>query len=189
MSTMFRSGRSICLLGALVVASCGGSHRFGLTLLTREIDGALNMTCSPTNGPSGNHPPPDGLELCALVFNELQWVTSDGGRAMTPAHTEHTFTLYAFAGVVCGGKDLGQMERWESGPGLPADDDSFELRLADGNTLMLDQKTGLWGIFDEMKCYQTAGRWRGTAGRLKDRTGTFTILYDSIQIAIKLVED
>ena len=145
------------------------------------------MTCFETSGMKAA--PPKGLERCDFVFKELEWVTSDGGRAITPAQTEHTFTLFSFAGVVCGGKDLGQMGRWESGPGLPADDDSFELRIADGSTLMLDQETGLWGAYDEMKCFETAGRWRGTAGRLKDHTGTFTILYDSIQTVIKLVED
>lgn len=183
--TSARCRRGACLLATLLVASCGGSHRFELSLRSREANGALTTTCVAVIGEAA----PDNLEECALVFKERRWVTSDGGRAITPAHTEYTFVLWTYDSVACGGKDFGPMYRRESAPDRPADDDSFELKLDDGNTLVLDQQTGHWGYFDEIKCFETAGRWRGTAGRLKDHTGTFTIVYDSIQTLIRLVED
>jgi hypothetical protein len=187
------------LLASLLVASfglltsCGGGDRFELTLRARDANAMSFANCPGglVNVTPGASLPSD-VYRCEDTFEERRWVTSDGGRAITPAHIEVRFVsdVVALTDVVCGGKGLGSLSGWESGPGLTAFDASFELRIDDGNTLMLDQQTGVWVDWvDVVECFETAGRWRGTAGQVRGRTGSFTIRYDSIQTVIKLVED
>jgi hypothetical protein len=42
---------------------------------------------------------------------------------------------------------------------------------------------------DETDCFDEAGRWKGTAGHLRNHEGTFTMHYDSIQTVLQIVED
>jgi hypothetical protein len=153
-------------VGVSLLVSCGGADRFDLTLRTRDYDG------SSTNAV------------------ERQWLTMDGRHATSPggAGPYLSDAKTEVGDVECGG------QRWPRhffsilGP-APSRDDSFELTFDDGNRLTLDPQTAVMVRTYETDCLEEAGRWKGTAGDLRDHGGTFTMHYDSIQTVLRIVED
>jgi hypothetical protein len=65
---------------------------------------------------------------------------------------------------------------------------TFELTIDDGNRLTLDPQTAVIVVSNGGDCLDETGRWRGTAGDVRDHEGTFTIHYNSIQTVLHLVE-
>ena len=177
-------------LGTL--GSCGGADRFELTLRARDAEAGSPGSCL-EYGDSYEFDETLAAEIvrCSLFTRDRRWAAADGRRAISPVPNGTVYiTAPVFGDVVCGGEEMAG--RWwsKSGPELPAGDDSFELEIDDGNSLLLAQQTGVWASdYDELLCFEGAGHWRGTAGELLDRTGTFTIRYDSIQTVLRLVED
>ncbi len=169
-----RPRRSSPLVGAFSVGvsllvACGGAEKFELTLRIRDYDGSR-------------------------VYVERQWLAGDGRQATSPANSG-TFpggATFDIGDVECGGQRWPRQFFSVLGPEPASADDSFELKVDDGNRLMLDPQTevivdGGTGVGTE--CFEETGRWQGTAGDLQNHVGTFNIHYDSIQTVLRLVED
>lgn len=167
-----RVRRSLSLVGVLMVAvsvlaSCGGADKFELTLRARDDDGS-----SP-------------------VRVERHWLAADGRHATSPENSG-TFPVDAVAelgNVECAGQRWLRVPFSVLGPELASRDDSFELKIDDGNRLMLDPQSAVTAGLGETSCFEETGRWQGTAGDLQNHAGTFNIHYDSIQTVLRLVED
>jgi|GEM_PF-5365832 len=178
-----------------LLASCGGGGKFELTLRVRDSDGWSPETSCALDGVAYefsealNSP----VFKCVVSFERRDWVGADGRRATVPPHTEITYLpQHEFDNIECGGRQL--IQRWwlKTRPELPAGDASFVLQIDDGNSLNLTRDVGLWvasGSTGVVDCFEGSGHWTGTAGDLLDRTGTFTILNDSVQTVLRLVED
>ena len=157
----------VAAMGVLV--SCGRAEKFELTLRVRD-DGS-----SPT---------------CV----ERHWMAADGRHA-TSAECSGTLRVAApieFGDAECGGRTWQRHYFSVLGPEPASRDDSFELKVDDGNRLMLDPQTEVivdGGAGTAIECVEQTGRWQGTAGDLQNHEGTFTIHYDSIQTILRLVED
>ena len=166
-----RARRCSSLVGVLSVAAsllmaCGASEKFELTLRTRDY------CCERTS--SLDH----------------QWRTADGRNAVSPdipglflpgGETE-------VGDVECGG------QRWPRhffSVLSPAQtrDHSFELEVEDGNRLTLDPQTAVMVSSTETNCFEETGRWKGTAGHVRNHEGTFSMHYDSLQTVLRIVED
>lgn len=168
----FRVRRSLPLVSVLMVAvsvlgSCRGADKFELTLQARDDDGS-----SP-------------------IRVERHWLAADGRHATSPENSG-TFPVDSAAelgNVDCGGQNWHRVGFSVLGPKPASRDDSFELKIEDGNRLTLDPQTAVLVFFPETSCFEEAGRWKGTAGDLRSHAGTFTIHYDSIQTVLRLVED
>jgi hypothetical protein len=166
-------GRSsqVCvfILGLCVLASCGGADKFELTLRARDATGSM---------------PP---------VLERHWLTSDGRHATSPPVSGEMYVAEPkFRDAECGGKKWLRRYVQVWGPEMEPVENSFELKLDDGDSVTLDPQTAVRvadATGDETACYDEVGRWQGTAGDLRNHTGTFTIHYDSIQTVLRLVED
>jgi hypothetical protein len=160
-------GRQGCLLaGFLAVAlstlgSCD-ADRFELTLRSR-----------------------DGLSLSSL---ERPWLAADGRRATSPAYTVRFLSAPTFGDVECGGRQWTRRYFSIASAALGP----YELEIDGGSRLTLDPQTAVEvsdGTGTETACFEEVGLWRGTAGDVVDRTGRFTLHFDSIQAVLRLVED
>lgn len=179
-----------------VLASCGGGDKFELTLRVRDSDGQSPESACVLGGSSFyefsealNSP----ISECVVTVARRDWVAADGRRATSPAHTEITFVpQHEYDKIVCGDKQM--VQRWwlKTRPELPAGETSFMLEIDDGNTVKLTRDVGVW-VFGASRagldCFEGSGHWTGTAGELLDRSGRFTILNDSVQTVLRLVED
>lgn len=165
-----RVRRRTSLVGVFSVAvsllvSCGGSEKFELMLRTRD-NGAWNF------------------------YLERQWRAADGRHAVS---LDVRGLILADAKVGVGDAECGG-QRWPRhffsvlSPATTRDD-SFELKVDDGNSLTLDPQTAVVVSSYETNCFEETGRWKGTAGQLRDHKGTFTMHYDSIQTVLRIVED
>lgn len=160
------------LVGAFSVAvsllvSCSRVEKFDVTLRVRDYDGS------------------------SAINVDRQWLAADGRHATSPADpgpfpADATFD---FGDPECGGQSWPRHAFIVLGPAPASRDDSFELKIDDGNRLTLDPQTAVVASFDQIDCFEETGRWRGTAGDLRDHEGTFTVHYDSIQTVLHLVED
>jgi hypothetical protein len=153
-----------------LVVSCGGADKFDLTLQARDDDGS------------------------PFINIERQWLADDGRHATSGANSG-TFPVnmnFDFGNVECGGQKYVRRYFSVLGSELASGDHAFELTIDDGNRLRLDPQRALDvidGTTPEASCFEESGRWRGTAGDLQNRTGSFTIHYDSIQTVLRLIED
>jgi hypothetical protein len=193
-------GRSfLLLLGALAVggnllASCDRDHRFELTLRNRSFDGValVNAACiRATNG-------------CTTILGESSWVAADGrtaiGRAQTivfradqtadqsDSRLESGNSVY-FGPVDCGGQQWKLIYYREPDP-RTGPKGSFELDIDDGNRLTIEpQNVVSVDNGRDTFCFEEAGTWRGTAGKVRNDRGTFDLHYDSVQVVLRLVEN
>jgi hypothetical protein len=167
-----RSRRNLSLLGVFcvaigVLASCGGAEKFELVLRSRADDGTSPML-------------------------EHQWLSADGRHALSP-EISSSFQVqlhWNYGDVECGGQRMVRHGFAELGSELASKDDSFDLKIDDGNDLRLDPQTAV--TVDDgagRLCFEETGRWQGTAGDLRNHTGTFIIQYDTIQTVLRLIED
>jgi hypothetical protein len=164
--------RNLSLLGVFcvaisVLASCGGAEKFELVLRSRADDGSSQTL-------------------------EHQWLSADGRHATSP-EISSSFQVrldFDYGDVECGGQRMLRHGFAEWGSQLASKDDSFDLKIDDGNGLRLDPQTAV--TVDDGAgplCFEETGRWRGTAGDLRNHEGTFTMHYDTIQTTLHLVED
>lgn len=177
-----------------LLASGGGSGTFELTLRSRAAP-------DPSSGGAcifGLHrnlsPGSDGgraLHTCALAYGARQWVGDGGRMAISRPHTETTsFTFNTFAAVVCAGRQLPPVFWTESTAVPTAGGEGIEFEFDDGNGVSLEPEHGLAAAsYTDLECFEVTGRWRGTAGNLSNRTGSYTMTYNSIQTVLRLVED
>ena len=166
-----RRNRWVVLVAVSVLASCAGPDAFELTLRTRDDDGQ------------------------SLYDVDRSWVAADGRHATSPPYSGDAHLADPkFGDAECGGEKWLRRLIWRSGPEMESSEDSFELKLDDGDSATLDPQTAVrvadaTGYQTGTSCFEETGRWRGTAGDLRDHEGTFTITYDSIQTVLRLVED
>ena len=174
---------------------CGAGERFELTLRARDAKG-------PTEQPAcveGNHLPdvdessPSDVFTCVLTLGPTEWRAADGRRAASEAQVVLRFLALPphFGDVACGGQTVRHQFWYRSETELPGDDKSFQLTIDGAETLQLEMSNGVWAANSdtELLCFEGTGRWRGEAGRLKDRAGGFTIVYDTVQTRLRLIED
>ncbi len=167
-----RSRRNLSLLGVFcvaisVLASCGGAEKFELVLRSRADDGYSQTL-------------------------EHQWLSADGRHAISP-EISSSFQLRFdndFGDVECGGQRMLRLSFIDWGSQLASKDDSFDLKIDDGNGLRLDPQTAVT-VYDGAGalCFEETGRWEGTTGDVLNHAGTFSIHYDTIQTVLRLVED
>ncbi len=195
-----RRGRSSSLLPGVVVvgvtflASCAGGRRFELTLRFRGFDGVAFATANRC---------PQADTTCPASFSESSWVAADGRTATAPAHTvvfradgspdkrpsQKFDDQYYYDDVACGGQEYKQ-RYYRKSPPKTGPNGAFEVEIDDGNRLTIDPttavsvETGRYTL-----CFEEVGTWRGTAGDLRNHTGTFNLHYDSIQTVLRLVEN
>ena len=164
------SRRCTSLVGVFAVAAslivtCGGSERFELTLRTRDYNGGRTSSL------------------------DRQWRTADGRHAVS-LDVPGLFLSDGKAevgDVECGGQSWPRHSFSVLNPAHTRDD-SFELAVDDGNHLTLDPQTAVMVTSTETNCFEETGRWRGTAGHVRNHEGTFTMHYDSIQTVLRIVE-
>lgn len=157
----------VLLVTVSVLASCGGPGKFELTLRARDDDGQ------------------------SLPNVDRSWSAADGRHATSPPYSG-TFPANSTSDigeVECGGQKWPRHFFGVLDPKLASGNNSFELKIDDGNRLTLDPQTAVIVASYGTDCLEETGRWRGTAGDLRDHEGTFTIHYDSIQTVLRLVED
>jgi hypothetical protein len=167
-----RSRRNLSLLGVFcvaigVLASCGGPEKFELVLRSRADDGYSQTL-------------------------EHLWLSADGRHATSP-EISSSFQVrlhYDYGDVECGGQRMLRHGFADWSRQLASKDDSFDLKIDDGNGLRLDPQTAV--TVDDGAgplCFEETGHWEGTAGDVLNHAGTFTIRYDTIQTVLRLVED
>jgi hypothetical protein len=159
------------LVAASVLASCGGPDKLELTLRARDDDGT------------------------SFINLERQWLAADGRHATSPPRSgDPDLHEQKFGDAECGGEKWLRRLISRSGPEMESAEDSFELKLDDGDSATLDPQMAVrvadaTGYQASMSCFEETGRWRGTAGDLLNHEGAFTVHYDSIQTVLHLVED
>lgn len=181
---------------ALTTLACSGSGgSFELTLRTRDAVGSReDPQCIYGNeSVRRDESSPSDIRTCVLDFGRTQWRAADGRRAINRPNDLLWFRAQPEQDdVVCGGQAVVQQYVWDSEE-MPARDESFELTFDGGDSLRLEGATGVWASASSLyygpKCFEATGRWRGAAGELQGRTGRFTIVYDSVQTVLRLVED
>jgi hypothetical protein len=69
--------------------------------------------------------------------------------------------------------------------------DEINVQTTDGSALELVPKAGLWATTPRTtdRCFELWGTWRGVSGNLRGHTGTYTMVDDSIQTLLELIED
>jgi hypothetical protein len=181
---------AVITLALVAVLSCGGDDEFALTLRTRDPDGALQWgdKCS---DPFSDYAKRSGAPLqCVSSVNEQRWVAEDGRRALSPAHTATIFFRAGTFGTVMCNEESAIKYWFATSPEQPSEE-SFDLEFDDGDAVTLHSQAGLWTleVIGPPVCSEVTGTWVGTAGEPKGRTGTYRMVYDSIQTVLHLVED
>ena len=168
------------------IASCGNPDKLDVTLRSRDgFAGDPPTGCTFWNDETHADPTTE----CVNTTLERQWVDADGRRATSPTVTGRVYYFSSFLTdpVVCNGHPLTVNEvwfKWRTPVGV------VELRFDDGDAAALHDEQGM-GVrhLDYVSCSEATGQWRGTAGSLLGRSGTYTSMYDSIQTVLHLVED
>jgi hypothetical protein len=188
------------LLGALacgvtLLVSCDAVNKFQLTLRSRGFDGVAFATETP--------PCPQAENACPANFSESSWVAADGRTAIALAHTtffradespdvsesQRFDDQYYYGNVACGGQDY-KLRYYRKLDPKTRPNGAFELDVDDGNRLTLKPQSVV-SVEDgrDTLCFEEEGTWRGTAGEVRNKTGTFNLRYDSIETVLELVED
>lgn len=185
----------------VALAGCGDTQKFELTLHSR--DGSGGATAGPCEyvavpeAHTASLDPPfsptieGGYASCVVQNAATTWIGPGVRRATTPARTQpSSITTVEYGAIDCAGQhhDLDFFSRW--GTDLALGQDSWEVDLDDGRRLTLVARTGLVvsAGFNTPLCMEESGIWRGTAGDLLHRTGTYRLVYDTIQAVLQLQE-
>jgi hypothetical protein len=123
--------------------------------------------------------------------DERVFVGANGQRAVEPAHVLSVqITNPTDRNTTCGDEPYARVWAWNLVPGAPEVEDEFELETAEGSRITLDPHRGVWVApgSGAIACSEIGGAWRGTSGDLRDHSGTFTMVYDSVQTLLRLVE-
>ena len=188
MTTRIRTahGRILYLAAALSAccmnASCSNDQRFDLTLILRD-DLIVVPSSACVDREINQHGGP-----CLIDFDEQLWRDQAGRPAVVPARRLTVeFVKQRFGDLECGGRTVRDAWGFLAHP-LP-DSAPFRLELDDGSVLMLSEKQGSEASNFRDVCVEYSGSWRGVAGDLEGRAGSFTEIHDSVQIVLHVVED
>jgi hypothetical protein len=176
------------LMGTLwaccVTLSCSNDQGLDLTLVLRDD---LNVyRAEPCTIPEHDQ----RGELCRIAFDEQVWRDEADRRAVVPARTLLvTYVEQGYGDFECGGGTVEDAWSFRADPAPPPDSDPYRLELDDGSIVVLVEDQGLEVSNFSVGCTDYSGTWRGVAGDLDERTGTFRVINDSVQIVLHLVED
>jgi hypothetical protein len=181
------------VIGALA-AGCSEPERFELTVRLREpFDWAqptpvclLNIVVLPATAETAG-----GAQRCSFEAAAHVWRGDDGSRAVVTTHATTIYlTIPTSSTVECAGRPIPGAWWVRLHPDERRDGGTFNVQTDEGSTLELHPETGLWATSPRGtdRCFEMSGTWRGVAGELLSRTGTYTMIDDSIQTVLQLVE-
>lgn len=178
--TLTTHGRILCLTTALLAgcvnSSCSNDRGFDLTLRLRDDLQDL-FQCTKLQP-----------EPCRIEFQEQIWRDEHGQRAVAPARNfTVTYVRQGHGDVECGNRTVEDTWSYLAEPA--PDSEPSQLELDDGSVLVLSEEEGLQASNLDDFCADYSGSWRGVAGELDERTGTFRMINDSVQIVLHLVEN
>src|SRR5262245_25396915 len=178
------------VVGLQAAAGCSNSHQLELTLRLRNGVGPSSLTCSNTRGDPEGTTRSDSDVICRYDIQEQIW--SDGmGRSAVEA--EHSYADLEYNSEVdygttqCGGRTLTDVWYGRSEP--YGDQAPIVLRIDDGSTIELVWERTQWASGFTDSCSVATGSWRGTAGDRDKRHGTYTMVNDSLQTVLHVVEN
>lgn len=166
------------------IVSCGVGDKLDVTLRSRDRFGDPLSGCNLWL----DEPHAETTTECVDTALERQWVDADGRRATSPTASGSVYFSSMLTGpVVCNGHPLTVDEAWFKWRAAGRD---IDMQFEDGDAMTLYDEQGMAvNHLDYISCSETTGRWRGTAGSLLGRAGTYTSVYDSIQTVLHLVEE
>ena len=194
MTSGHRRRTYIALTWLVLLTSCArGVEKLDLTLRSRDGFARTTTGCEFW----AEHPHPTKLYIerheattteCEGTEAARQWVGSDGRRASSAgASGPAFFSSYLISHVVCNGQALRLGQSWFRWR-IPGN--TLDVQFDDGSTVTLHDEQAIAVFNDaEVGCSEGSGQWRGTAGSLVGRAGTYTMVYDSTQTVLHLVED
>jgi hypothetical protein len=186
------------IIGVLLIGGFGGRcsepDKFELTVRLREsFDWAappahcfLNLAVLASTAES----PYGAAQLCFFAAGDHVWRGDDGSRAAVTTQAVTIYVTEATSSTVeCAGRAVRGAWWVRLHPDTPRDEIEFKVETEDG-TLELEPETGLWATTprETDRCMEMSGTWRGVEGTLLNRTGTYTMMDDSIQTVLELVE-
>lgn len=191
----------VALVGALSACSADSLE---LVMRARDgiVDPLIDTTCRRSTDPVGpSRPffenfvdeivPADATFICSTPVAERVFVSQDGQRAVSPAHVMTIeISNPIVRNIACGGQTYARLWGYDLRSEASPSDDEFELDTSEGSRLTLDPERGLWVApgSGAISCAEMGGSWRGTSGDLRGHTGTFTMVYDSVQTVLHIVE-
>jgi hypothetical protein len=180
-------GRMLCLtalLACCMTLSCSNDRRLDLTLVLRD-----DLAVYPSEPCAVPEDDPQG-EVCRFAFDEQIWRDKSDRRAVVPARKLLvTYVAQGYGDFECGDRTVHDAWSFRADPLPPPDSDPFRLELDDGSVVVLSEAEGLEVSNFSDSCMDYSGKWRGVAGDLDERTGTFRMINDSVQIVLHLVEE
>jgi len=185
---------ALLVVGALG-AGCNENEKFELTVRLREpftlAEPLPHCFLDITVLPGSAESPGGAAQACSFGANEHVWLGDDGSRAVVTTHAMTLFVTASASGTVeCAGRPIPIAWSVRLHPERLNDGDEFNVRTDDGSTLELVPETGLWATTprETDRCFELSGTWRGVSGKLRDHAGTYTMVDDSIQTVLELVE-
>jgi hypothetical protein len=128
---------------------------------------------------------------CRLRLQDQVWSNGAGRGVVVPAYTV-TFEVVDHddhGTAECGGRAVTGDSASSTAPGVISYRGSFHSDGDDASAVELAPQQGLWvGGFADA-CSEVTGSWRGIAGDLEHRAGTFTMITNSLQTELHLIEE
>ena len=174
---------TIVVIACCASASCSSSVSLDMTLRNRE-EMRAQVACA---GGSFN----GTKRTCRLRFQDQVWSNGAGRGVVVPAYTV-TFEVvdHDYGTGECGGRAVTGDSASSTAPGVISDRGSFHSDGDDASAVELAPQQGLWvGGFADKRAAEVTGSWRGIAGDLEHRAGTFTMITNSLQTELHLVEE
>jgi hypothetical protein len=164
----------------LDVPSFASEDKLDLTLRVREMLD-FRATCVMSDPET---------EICIVSARERVWTDEADRHAVQRAYTvRYTTVDDGFSAIDYGGRTMPTGWWWEGELTDPSTTRPVRFEIDGGSTVALEPEQGVWAGGRTHECAAVAGRWSGTAGDLENRTGTFTMINDSLQSTLHLVED
>jgi hypothetical protein len=185
----------VLVFGALG-SGCSEREKFELAVRLREpfewAQPSTQCLLNPVALPATDESPGGAAQRCSFGRHERVWSGDNGARAVvTTDVTTMYFTVSTSGTVECAGRPVPGAWWVRLHPERPRDSDDINISVQtdDGSTLELAPETGLWATRGvTARCFEMSGTWRGVSGKLRDHVGTYTMVDDSIQTVLELIE-
>jgi hypothetical protein len=176
------------LLACSVPASCSDGSGVDLTMRLRDGIPPYPVWCDTWD--QGGTPVGESA-TCRFESAELLWTDGGERQAIQPPGTYFLSILSEeFGAYECGGDTLKNVWRDQLHPITTPQSDPFQLVMDDGSMIELSHGGGFNVAGRALDaCAEMWGSWRGTGGDFDNRTGTYTMVNDSIQTVLHLVEN
>jgi hypothetical protein len=182
------------LVGAFA-AGCSNRDKFELAVRARDVVewGTRPHTgciLNPVELPATPESPSRRGTRCSFQSSEHLWSGDDGRQAVVATRAVILyFTAPTYGQVNCGGRSIAGVWWYTLLPDRTPDAGVVEMLTDEGSTIALDMEEGVWASGALDRCSELSGTWRGIAGNLRNRTGTYTMVDDSVQSVLRIVED